>query len=70
MLPEVWPKQSACNCNLDNMQSLLQVGEEVDASQLHSSDEDLLSSELASSEQRQGPPKVDLYREAGRYKAP
>ncbi len=69
MLSEMRTKQYACNSNLDNMQSLLQVDEEVDAPQLHNS-EDLLSSELASSEQRQGPPKLDLYREEGRYKPP
>ncbi len=83
MLSEMRAKQYACTCNLDNMQSLLQVDEEVDAEERHpqlrnsdnragasSSQKDSLSSELASSEQRQGPPTVDLYREAGRYKAP
>ena len=85
MLPEVLPKQSACSCNLCNRQSLLQVDEEFDVEERHpqlrnsdnragpagasSSPKDLLSSELASSEQRQGPPKLDLYREASRYKA-
>ncbi len=83
MLPEVLPKQSACNCNLYNMQSLLQVDEEIDVEERHpqlrnsdnragasSSQKDSLTSELASSEQRQGPPKLDLYREASKYKAP
>ena len=85
-LPEVLPKHFACNCNPYNRQSLLQVDEEIDVEerhpQLRNSDnqagpagasslpKDSLSSELASSEQRQGPPKVDLYRETGRYKAP
>ncbi len=61
----------------------LQVDEEVDAEERHpqlrnsdnragasSSQKDSLSSELASSEQRQGPPKLDLYGEARIYKAP
>ena len=64
------------------MQSLLQVDEEVGAEEphpeLHTSQNqagarllrkvDSLSSELASSEQRQGPPKRDLYKEEGMYK--
>ena len=61
---------------------MLQVDEEVNAEERHpqlrienragasSSQKDSLSSELASSEQRQGPPKLDLYKEAGIYKAP
>jgi len=66
------------------MQSLLQVDEEVGAEQLHpelhtSQNQagarslqkvDSLSSELASSEQRQGPLKRDLYQEEGMYKPP
>ena len=66
------------------MQSLLQVDEEVGAEEfhpeLHTSQNQAgarslqklgsLSSELASSEQRQGPPKRDLYKEEGRYKPP
>ncbi len=77
----MWTKKSACNCNLDNMQSLLQVDDELDAEevhpQLHHSESasslqevDSLSSELASSEQRQGTPKRDMTREEGRYKPP
>ncbi len=66
------------------MQSLLQVHDEVGTEELHpelhtsqnqAGAQSLqkvasLSSELASSEQRQGPPKWDLYREEGMYKPP
>ncbi len=81
---KIWPKKSACNCNLDNMQSLLQVDDELDAEephpQLHHSEKqavasslqnrDSLSSDLASSEQRQGTPKWDRYLEEGNYQPP
>ena len=83
MLPKVLTQQSAYSCDPYNMQSMLQVDEEVGAEegqpQLRISEhqagasslqKDSLSSELASSEQKQGPPKLDLYREAGIYKAP
>ncbi|DBA89943.1 TPA: hypothetical protein ACH3X2_004432 [Trebouxia sp. C0005] len=75
---------SGMHDQVDALQSSRMVDEEVDAQerhpQLHNSEnragasslqkEYSLSSELASSEQRQGPPKVDLYREEGRYKPP
>ncbi len=81
MSPETWTKQSACNCNPYNMQSLLQVDDELDAEELHPElhhsekwagasslqRHGSSSSELASSEQGQDTPKRALYQEQGNF---
>ncbi len=81
MSPETRTKRSACNCNPDHMQSLLQVDDELNAEELHlelhhsekwagassSQRHDSSSSELASSEQGQGTPKHALYEEQSNF---
>ena len=58
--PETRTKQSACNCNPHNMQSLLQVDDELDAEELHLELHDSEHWAGASSSQRHGSSSSEL----------